>query len=320
MASASSLKELKDLWKIPEKPLSKSFRCNNHIANAVRNISGNSTFTGNGDSGNIHHRPFIIRDTTENYSRSIGDFEKVIEKAGIAKSSSAIICRAHHQLESIRGQSNYTSLKGVTKEIAEAAFARDYRKDYQKPFHVIDSFFKSVADDSDLVKQIEAEPESKLALKAKLTIWSFVKSNNGLPPVSLSGAAWIEQLRKSLSTLLQELGVTNAPNLNQIIKKTGLDASQLNLPLLEEQALFPQIRQETIHQVKGQNIDAVLVLGSVKFWNSVIKSVENNENTEDKRLAYVGMTRARHLLSIALPASHYDTHVGKWKKWGFEEL
>ena len=62
-------------------------------------------------------------------------------------------------------------------------------------------------------------------------------------------------------------------NLNLKIKKTGLDDNQLKLPLFEAKTLFPPIRQETIHKVKGESIDAVLVLGSTKFWNSVITSV-----------------------------------------------
>jgi len=39
MAAATTLPELRDKWKIPEKPLSKSFRCNNEIAAAVRTRS-----------------------------------------------------------------------------------------------------------------------------------------------------------------------------------------------------------------------------------------------------------------------------------------
>jgi superfamily I DNA/RNA helicase len=99
-----------------------------------------------------------------------------------------------------------------------------------------------------------------------------------------------------------------------------LGGNQIALPLFEAQALFPPIRQETIHQVKGESIDAVLVLGSTKFWNSVIDSVTNGENSEDRRLAYVAMTRARHLLVVALPASHFDNHAEKWAAWGFGVL
>ena len=72
--------------------------------------------------------------------------------------------------------------------------------------------------------------------------------------------------------------------------------------------------------MKGESTDAVLVLGSSKFWNSVVDSVINDVNSEDRRLAYVAMTRARHLLVVGLSASHYDKHATKWLAWGFNEL
>ncbi len=93
--------------------------------------------------------------------------------------------------------------------------------------------------------------------------------------------------------------------------------------MFEVQALFPAIRQDTIHQVKGKKHRCRwLVLGSTKFfWNSVVASVvEEEENSEDRRLAYVAMTRARHLLVVALPASHFDNHAQKWRDWGFGVL
>ena len=50
MADATSLPNLKTKWAIPEKPLSQSFRCNNQIAAAVRNVGGNAYFTGAGEA------------------------------------------------------------------------------------------------------------------------------------------------------------------------------------------------------------------------------------------------------------------------------
>jgi ATP-dependent exoDNAse (exonuclease V) beta subunit len=69
--------------------------------------------------------------------------------------------------------------------------------------------------------------------------------------------------------------------------------------------------------VKGESIDAVLLLGSTKFFNSVVAAIEGGENTEERRLAYVAMTRARHTLVVGLPAAHFDKHAGKWTSWGF---
>ncbi len=89
-------------------------------------------------------------------------------------------------------------------------------------------------------------------------------------------------------------------------KKTRLKNDQLELSVFEVQSLFPLIRQETIHKVKGERINAVLALCSTKFWDSIVEAIENGKDTEKRPLAYVAMIRARHLLLVGLPASHFD--------------
>jgi hypothetical protein len=323
MANAKWLPALKQKWSIPEKPLSKSFRCNNAIAKAVRNIGGNEDFSGSGDNLSEHCRPFIIKEPGKTFSRSVTEFEQILNRAGIAKSSSAIICRGHQQVEDIRGQVIYTHLQGETKKLAQASFVRDCRKDYKKAFKLVTTSIRVLVEDQDLWDRVDAAPESEEGQKVQLAIWRFVKSDSGLPSVSLTGTQWISQLRKSLAKIVVELGAEAIPNLNLKIKKTGLDEKQMRLPLFEAETLFPAIRQETIHQVKGESIDGVLVIGSSKFWNSVVDAILKgtiSADSEDRRLAYVAMTRARHLLLVALPASHYDKHVDKWKSWGFITL
>ncbi len=120
-----------------------------------------------------------------------------------------------------------------------------------------------------------------------------------------------------MATLIQEIGLQCDAKLGHHIKVTGLSADQKALPLFEAIPNVPEVRHDTIHQVKGESIDAVLVIGSTKFWNSVMTAVRSGENTEDRRLAYVAMTRARHLLVVGLPKIHYDKYSETWVEWGF---
>ncbi len=320
MADATSLPALKDQWKIPEIPLSQSFRCNNEIASSVSHISGNHNFEGCGEPRNEYSSSFIVRDGNNSFSGCLSTFVSHLEKAGVAQSASAILCRAHHQLEAIRGDVNYNSLKGLTKEMARAAFFRDVRKDYKKAFQIVERAIREMVDEPEFWDRLDSDPEGEPYYKFRLTLWMFTKSLDGLPSVNENGTEWVDQLKVNLTPLLQELGITNIPKLGQKIRRTGLNQDQLTLPLFQPQTLFPPIRQETIHQVKGESIDAVLVLGSAKFFNSVLKAIDNNENTEDRRLAYVAMTRARHALVIGLPATHFDNHAAKWLNWGFKTL
>lgn len=320
MADATSLITLKEKWAIPEKPLSQSFRCNNQIAETVRNISGNETFVGCRDGQNVYQRPFIVRDPSNSFDRSVSEFQRVLQRAGVAKIDSAILCRAHQQLETIRGEVLFTNFQGQTKELAEASFFRDCRKDYRHAFQIVKNTLRSIADDCDLWTRVDEDPESNEAKRAKLAIWRFVKTEAGLPSVRLTGNEWISQIRANLGQLLHELGVTVIPQLGPKIKKTGLKDQQLSIPLFSAQTLFPPIRQDTIHQVKGESIDGVLVLGSPNFFNKVVDSVSSGNNSEERRLAYVAMTRARHVLVVGLPAAHFDKHVAKWTNWGFSIL
>lgn len=320
MAKATSLLALKEKWRIPEMPLSKSFRCNNNIAAAVRHVGGNPDFVGYGDAKGEHQLPYVFRETDDDFGQSIGAFQRKLELAGIPKSESAIICRAHQQLESIRGEANYNKLRGVTKELAQAAFLRDYRKDYKGAYEIVECSVRSIIGDHPIWNGLDESPNSEGATRVRLRIWRFVRTFSGLPPVSLSGGDWIARLRKNLASLIADLGVKESLNINQTIRKTGLGNDQLNLPMFDAQPLFPAIRQETIHQVKGESIDAVLALGSAKFWNSVVSSTLSNQTCEDRRLAYVAMTRARHLLVVGLPASHFDAHKDRWTGWGFGVL
>lgn len=321
MADATSLPALKEKWQIPERALSQSFRCNNQIAESVRNISGNTSFVGFGTTTNEHHRPYVVREpSTTGFRQCIAEFERLLACAEISQSNSAILCRGHEQLESIRGEVNYTSLKGLTKEMAKAAFCRDARKDYKKAHQIVENVVREMVDEPGFWENLDEDTESEASYRVRLALWRFVKSPQGLPSVSENGTEWIENLKSNLTRLLTVLGITNLPKIGQKIKRTGLNEDQLVFPLFEPQTLFPPIRQETIHQVKGESIDGVLVLGSANFFNAVVDAIKSNEKTEERRLAYVAMTRARHTLLIGLPASHYDKHISSWKQWGFGVL
>lgn len=320
MASASSLQRLKDAWKIPEKPLSKSFRCSDVIAGAVRNISGNTNLKGSGPAPTNVHGAYIVRDAAKGFATSVGKFESLLSAANIPQSHSGIICRGNVQLETLRGQVNYSKLKGKTNELALATFHRDVRHDFQKAFKMVSAVVEELTVEADFWEIVENQPDSDHARDVKLKLWQFVRSTSGLPSINTSGAEWVLEVRENLAKLFNEFGMTKVPTLGRSIKKTGLAATQLTLPLFTPHTLFPPIRQETIHQVKGESIDGVLVIGSPQFFNSVIKSVNANSNEENRRLAYVAMTRARHVLLVSLPKAHFDKYQKLWNGWGFKTL
>ncbi len=317
MADATSLTNLKTKWSIPGKPLSQSFRCNNQIAAAVRNVGGNVLFTGAGDGANEWRRGFVVKESSKAFSDCLAAFQSLAGQAGVSINRAAVVCRGHRQLESIRGTVNYRKLQGNTKRLAEAAFRRDSRHDYRGASQAVESIVRELTGDDPRWEHIDNDPTSRGHEAVELAIWKFVKSPDRLAPVSQLGDMWISSMRTQLGSLIEEIGLESNTALGRHIKATGLSPTQKSLPLFESVQEFPEVRQDTIHQVKGESIDGVLVIGDTRFWNSVVTAVRDDNNTEDRRLAYVAMTRARHLLVVGLPKGHYDKHIKTWVEWGF---
>ena len=117
---------------------------------------------------------------------------------------------------------------------------------------------RELTGDDPLWERIDSDPNSRERIDVSLAIWKFVKDPDRLTPVSQLGDIWIPSIRKQLANLIEELGLQFDGKLGHLIKTTGLSTDQKALPLFESVAEFPEVRQDTIHQVKGESIDAVL--------------------------------------------------------------
>ena len=251
MADATALPNLKTKWSIPEKPLSQSFRCNNQIAAAVRNVGGNAYFTGAGDGASEWHRGFVVKESSKTFSDGLAAFQRLAGEAGVSINSAAIVCRAHGQLESLRGKVNYTNLKGKAKALATAAFLRDSRYDYRGASQTVERIVRELTGGDPLWERIDTDPNSRERMAVALAIWKFVKSPDRLTPVSQLGDTWIPSMRTELTSLIEEIGLQCDAKLGQHIKATGLSAAQKALPLFESVPEFPEVRQDTIRDQGG---------------------------------------------------------------------
>ncbi|WP_204137605.1 UvrD-helicase domain-containing protein [Halomicronema sp. CCY15110] len=320
-ASSTSLQSLKEKWNLDEKPLSQSFRFNNAIAQSVKRIGLNPELSGYGESENPHFRPYIIRDEPGSFAASIATFSQLLDCMKIERTSSAILCRGRKQLNAIRGQVAYTNLKGVSKDLAKASFLRDCHNDFPGAAKIVTAVLKDLSEDHCFWEDFDENQDSDEYFEFKFEIWDFVKSAEKLPSSQVFADEWLSQIRRTLPLLVRRLGLSDIPNLNRKLTMRGLAEDRKKAPLFIPEQSFPNIRHETIHGVKGESIDAVLLLGDAgKFWTPVVKAIQSGENSEVRRLAYVAMTRARHLLVLGLPSSHYETYSNIWKEWGFEEL
>ena len=313
---------IKNQWELPQKTICKSFRCNDNIARAVKNIGCGTALIGSGGAKNNFCKPFVIKQSDTGLLNDINTFCKLMAKAGIQAENSMILCRSKADIVKINGRQMYEELLGVTKIFATAAYCRDVDRDYLEAFNLVikglhrivkDPVFRDDLDDKNV--------DSIIYHKLRHETWKFIKSEEMLPPLRNSMKIWISKLKENLRILLSKLDLPNDLKLGNLIKKpNNIDDSKLNLPLFELNDTQCDLTAKTIHQAKGKGIDAVLLIGSSVFFNSLIKAVEQEETCEDRCLGYVAMSRARHVLLVCLPPIHYNKYLDTWNDLGFYTL
>jgi len=130
-----------------------------------------------------------------------------------------------------------------------------------------------------------------------------------LPSFSLSVSDWTIKTQVFLKEQLNlnyDVDFNLRNRKSKYLEMTTLDES-VEIHFKKSYSAF-NIPITTIHQVKGQTLDSILVFFNEKKHkdNITFENISNNENIfpdETKRLIYVALSRPKHLLAMAFPES-----------------
>ncbi len=146
------------------------------------------------------------------------------------------------------------------------------------------------------------DPDS---LELRRRIWRFTRDPEvGLPSSHLPGVVeWLPALQSRLRQLLHSLQTDFALNpsegSNRRLSRALLPAGPLVEAIELRAAVGPRLRIQTVHQVKGESIDAVLYVAKTANVESMLAGVDS----EVGRIGYVALTRARNLFWLAVPTN-----------------
>ncbi|UUS13713.1 hypothetical protein NMB32_17455 [Stenotrophomonas sp. CD2] len=126
----------------------------------------------------------------------------------------------------------------------------------------------------------------------------------------------VERVRSLLKRLAAEHQLTAVPTLGSRLSPRDLP----NIPLIEPQDLAAaepkRVRIDTVHQAKGESLDAVLYLASKQHASALLSGVDS----ELGRVGYVAITRARNLFWLAVPTNSIKAIRPKLLARGFQEM
>lgn len=252
------------------------------------------------------HGAFFIAYKNAEREQLITAFRAAVLAAGLDTERSAVVCRGRKLADKLAGN-DAPAGQGLVKSFALAAILRDKRQDYLNAFKTVAACVVGLLDAPPpglvaIITQPARRPEARSLLRE---IWSFTRNSEiGLPSATLiADTHWhpllLARTKALLAVLQHEFGLATADNLGNKLANKGLPNAPLMVAGDLAAAQEAHVRVDTVHQVKGESLDAVLYLAAKEHIVALLAGV----NTEVGRIGYVAVTRARDLLWLAVPAN-----------------
>lgn len=302
--------------------LTLNYRSIPDILNVANNVSSRKDNANKTPTNDNHGAYFAIYEPN-NHKDIVDVFISKLNKAELSIDNSAVLCRSNAEIGKLRLVSNSIG-QGKLRLFTQASIERDANHNYQKAFKLVTNGIIGLLENTpnDLVTNITNSRDVPEAQDIRKDIWFFVRSSEeGLPLASLKASTeWHPLIIKRVSTLLETIeskyGYKKTNRIGNKLAKTKL----LDKPLTPDAGLDLQnkldIRVDTVHQAKGESLDAVLYIAKKPH----IEAMLNDENTELSRIGYVAVTRAKKLFLLAVPRSASKSLIPKLKKIGLKEL
>lgn len=286
--------------------LNESRRSSQKICDFTHNISSlaePSTAVSN-DVKDFAHQPRVIL-YDNNLPQIVADFILECEQNGIeiSENSVAVIYRSKNLFNDITGIpevpynfSPWSTHDNYTKDFARGKFLYD-NGDFKGGFKAIEkAILKQFGKLSFCSEDTVEKMINKIGfVKFKSQVFAFV---NSLPKTDTTLGDWITATNKILTdnNIDFQLSINNAGagySFNQVFQYESEEIADRNY------------RLGTVHSVKGETFDAILLVLKTKGIGKAYKTILNQNisisDSEELRIAYVGMTRPRKILLIAVP-------------------
>jgi len=300
-------------------PLSKNYRSIPNILSVANSISGRNDDSER-NQNNIDFGAYYSVYERNNPQDIVDGFIVKLDALGLEKENSAVLYRGHSGIKKILGLGGDLG-QGKTKMFVLASIKRDQERNYHEAFNLVVSslieLFENLPDD---FSKLLISDEGYRPLKQK--IWIFIRNPaTGLPLASLDGKTkWHALLKQNVMTLLADIvteyGFKACENIGRLLASTKLPDG----PLIQDGDLFKNkgnsIRIDTVHQAKGESLDAVLYMPTDK---SHLREMLDGTKTEVGRIGYVALTRAKDYFVLGVQKGWIKDFEDRLKELGFQE-
>ena len=136
-----------------------------------------------------------------------------------------------------------------------------------------------------------------------------------LPAAKEWHAALLKNVKNLLQKLHSECGLKSIETVGNKMARTKLTDSPLIQAAAGQAGAPMKYRVSTVHRVKGESIDAVMYVAT----KANVRDMLNGTRSEDGRIGYVALTRARDLFVLAVPECDLSGFEEKLYAKGFKK-
>ncbi|PPK64932.1 superfamily I DNA/RNA helicase [Methylobacter tundripaludum] len=296
--------------------LNENRRSSQNICNYTHKISSLSepSISVNEEIKEFHFRPKVITYTTANLREIVNLFVQECVANGIEENEQniSILYRSKGLINEITGVTEipfntkvWSQHSSYTKDFAKGKYLYD-RGQFKNGFKLIEKAIVKIFNNLSHCREEDIENIIKKMgfINFRTAVFDFI---NLLPETNIAIGDWVTQVNANFvaENIEKKLQIENAGK--------RLTFQQLFLNEYDKTSPF-NYRLGTVHSAKGETFDATLLIlkskGVGQAYKTILKNNISITDSEELRIAYVGMTRPRKILVLAVPD---DTNKAAWE-------
>jgi len=295
------------LGRLPECPLSLNMRSSQLICNAAHHFADYLKIpaTAGGETRSHAQRPTLLRYAIADLPRLLDWFGALVETEGIPASGAVVLARTNRTVRDLTGAivSDWPKgMSGLARAFASAACDRDAGRLADALQTTMRALLKLLTGRSSPGPDWSAV--SHIGLQAfRRGAWRVMQA---LPPLDGAAGDWGPACRQAIQPLLQDYGwEERGMKLANTLKRCSGEGAECKVSdCIGAATSASMLTCKTVHAAKGETHEAIMLVAEPKRPRSRNASglAEWVVPGEERRIAYVGMTRARRTLVVAIPA------------------
>lgn len=313
-AQPALLKRLKAKPEWQPFSLSINYRSSQLICSAVHQFSSlPNPVKARGEDRDCPWSPILLKYDDQEIQDLPASFTKILERKGIALSEAVILTRRNADVSHLLGAKSARSFPPTvperTRRLIRAA-CQAQNEDYVEALSQCEKFLLQVVFDSPDASA-DVPPPGYSSRDWRLLCWQLTQA---LPDVTLPLGDWLACARVLMESM--KVKVTGLGRLFPAIQAAS--ARHPTCEFVERKTDKAILVAKTIHQAKGETHVATMLVATPGTSKQPSEAVDwfapldsSGLRPEPVRRAYVGMTRPRKLLVVAIPASVWEV-VRDW--------